>query len=429
MTDESPIFEAKKAWLATSTVIIAGIFAAMVMYRQMSVVPLLMEYFGVSVGTYGNVSAIVGLFTIVGALVSGPFQAKFGPRRTMIVCLILFTLTMSFQLLVAYLAPNFILFMAFGVFGYMAYGAWMVVPPVIIAAWFPSEKRGLPNSISTAWISFAMLILLTVSNPLVALAADESFAWINIWWMILILLLIGLVLVLLFGKMPSAEHNFMEKIPEGASKAKMRDSLKNSGVWMLILMFLSFGFTTAAYGNYFPTYLSASVDQGGFGIELSDANSLSSISTYIMVVVGFLWGFVLNKVPNKRYNTLILVVMVLTVINGVAMFALPSASLLIPYLIYYGIVSRVFPPVCFVIVPEISETQEEISLSIGILSVFTNLMNSVANGLCGTLVDVTGTWNSIVIPSSIFGLIAIVAAVGLFSIYKRRAKDHQGLSI
>ncbi len=420
MTETTPIYNPKKAWLATGIVILVAVFAAMVTFRQMTVVPLMMEYFNVSVGTYGNMSALVSLTTLIGALASGPLQAKIGPRKLMIICLILFILSLGLQIIAGYMNFDFVTFMVLNVFGSIAYGAWMTAPPVIIAAWFPAEKRGLPNSISATWISFAMLIILVVSNPLVALSGDSSFGWINIWWMIFILMVIGLVLVLVFGKMPTAENDFMEKVPEGQPRAKMSDGLKNSGVWMLILMFLTFGFATAAFGNYFPTYLNAEVAQGGLGVDLEEANNLTSISTYVMVIVGFVWGFVLNKIPNRRYDLLMFIVILLTALSGIIMFILPNTAVIVPYMIFYGVISRLFPPVCFVIVPEICRSQEEVSVSVGILSVISNLIGTVATSICGSFVDIFGNWNSIVIPNIIFAIIGIIAGIALFPIYKKK---------
>ncbi|MGI6216236.1 MAG: MFS transporter [Coriobacteriales bacterium] len=438
MAETAPVYNAKRAWLVTVMVVIMATFAAIVTFRQMTVVPLMMEYFQVDIGTYGNVSALVSLFTLVGALVSGPFQAKYGPRLLMLICCILFFVSVALQIWAAYAGFPFVVFMFLNVFGTLAYGAWMTAPPVVIGAWFPAEKRGLPNSISATWISFGMLIVLTTSTPLVEMGGDSPLAWVNIWWMLFVLMIIGFVLILIFGKMPGPENSFLPKAEETGEKAKMSNSLKNSGIWMLILCFFCFGFATAAFGNYFPTYLEAPATAytdpttgivtagGGFGMDMAEANSLSSICSYVMVVMGFVWGFILNKIPNKKYNTLNLWVMIFTAIAGVIMFDLPGSGAVIAYMFFYGIVSRLFPPVCFTILPEICKNQEEVSMGTGVLSLVSNLIGTLATSICGTMVAVTSNWNSLFWPNLFFGIVGLVAAIALMPIYRKKfAAKHQ----
>ena len=336
----------------------------------------------------------------------------------MLGCLVLFIVSLVLQIWGAYAQVDFTVFMWLNLFGSIAYGAWMTAPPVVIAAWFPNEKRGLPNSISATWISFGMMLVLTFSMPLVGLSGDDPMGWINIWWGILILMCIGFVLVLIFGRMPKAEESFMETAESTGEKVSMADGLKNSGVWMLIIMFLTFGFATAAFGNYFPTYLNADPSMGGFGIDLTEANGYTSISSWVMIVTGFVWGFVLNAVPNKHYDKLNLVVIILTAACGVTMFILPSTGFIVAFMVIWGIISRTYPPVCFTILPEITKSQEECSVATGILSVVSNLIGTAATSICGMCAAVS--WNTIWIPSAIFAVLGIVAGVLLIPIYQKK---------
>jgi len=437
MTATTPTFKAGKAWLVAAVVIIAATFAAIVTFRQMTVVPLLTAYFGIDVAEYGNVSAIVSLFTLVGALASGPLQVKIGPRMLMIVCFILFLIGTGLQTVAALGGWGFIPFMGVNIFATIAYGAWMTAPPIVIAAWFPAEKRGLPNSINATWISFGMLIVLTVSQPLVEMGGDNPLAWLNIWYMLIILMIIGLVILILFARMPKPDNDFMEKAADTGEKAKMGDALKNPAVWFLMFMFIAFGFGTAAFGNYFPTYLQAPTEAivdpatgivtpgGGFGVDPGTANTWSSWSTYVMIIVGFLWGFVLNAVPNKHYDKLNLFVMIVTCAAGCIMFVLPSAAIVLPFMIFWGFASRLFPPVCFVIVPEVTKNQEEASVAVGAMAVVSNLIGTIATSVCGMIAVGAATWNACLWPNVLVSVIGIVCAVLLMPIYaKKYAAKH-----
>ncbi len=420
MAASAPVYNAKKAWLVAIVVIIVATFAGIVTFRQMTVVPLLTAYFGVGIAEYGNVSAIVSLFTLVGALASGPIQAKFGPRKLMIWCVILFFISTLLQVICAYAGSSFEVFMFANLFGTLAYGAWMTAPPIVISMWFPSEKRGLPNSIAATWISFAMLIVLTVSNPLVALGGGDAnpLAWVNIWWFLLILMAVGFVLLLVFAKMPGAENNFLEKQDPNAPKAKMSDGLKNGGCWMLMLLFIAFGFGTAAFGNYFPTFAADDPTMGGLGMSLADANAATSVSSYVMVIFGFVWGFILNVIPNKHYDILNLVVIILTGVAGCMMFVLPGVGAVIPFMVFWGLVSRLFPPVCFTIVPEISSSMAEASVITGLLSLVSNLVGTAATAIVGNCA--AAGWGTALMPNIVVTIIGIVAAVILIPIYRKK---------
>ncbi len=438
MSATAPTFKKGQAWLVTIISILCSLVVAMVTFKAISTAPLMMQYFGVGIAEYGSVTGIVGALAIVGAIPSGIALAKMGPRRLMILIMVISIISTFLQIIMINAGASFVAFMAVGGLGAFVYGMWTVNGPMLVTAWFPAEKRGLPNSISTAWVSVAMMIILLVSTPLFMIAGiDPStgtvnpYGFIYVWWMIAILLIISLILCLIFVRMPKPENSFLEAAPqaEGQKKAKFSDGLKLPAVWMLIIMFLVYGFITAAYGNYYPTYLNSPVEQSGLGMDLGSANLLSSVTTYVMLAMNFIWGFVLNKIPNKGYGVLNLVISILTGLVGIAMFNMPNVGIVAPYLIIYGIVSQMYPPVCFAMLPEVVDSPEQLSAGMGVLAIFSNLAGVMATILVGIVQGAFGTWQSLTLLMVIFTIATIVAALVFMGIYRKKfAQKHAELA-
>ena len=184
MTTTTPTFKAGQAWLVTIISILASLGMALSTFKAMTTVVYMMTTFGIDIGTYGSVTSAIGTLSIIGSIPAGAMLAKLGPKRLMIICLAAGALSAYLQIFTCAMFAadgNFLMWMVMGVLGCFFYGMWTVNGPLLTTAWFPNEKRGLPNSISTAWVSLAMMLLLTVSAPLVALGGDSPYAFLNIW--------------------------------------------------------------------------------------------------------------------------------------------------------------------------------------------------------------------------------------------------------
>lgn len=437
MTANTPTFNAGRAWLVTAISIICSICIAFVTFKAMTAAPYMMAYFQVDIGTYGAITSSVGLLTIVGSIPVGFLLAKMGPRRLMI--MVLAGCAISGYLQIACVGAGFMVFMWLGGIAGFFYGMWAACGPMLVTAWFPAEQRGMPNSISTIWISLAMMIILNISAPLFAMAGGtpenpEPIGFLNIFWLMSILLTICVVLCIFFVRMPKPENSFLEAVPEGGEqkKSKFTDGFKNLGTWMLLLIFLAYGFVTASYGNYFPTYLTAPVVSddplvagGGLGMDFLAANSMSSITTYVMIAVNIIWGFVLVKIPNRRYNFLVIIMAAGLGILSLFMFSMPSEGFIPTWQILYGVFSQLFPPVCFAMLPEMANSPDELSASIGIV-VFISMVAGTATAITIGAVTAAGGWGACFWVMLVLLVIAVLAAVILLPFYRKKFNERHG---
>ncbi len=433
-TAAQPTFKAGQAWLVIIITIICSLSMAMVTFKGLSTAPLLMEYFSVDIGSYGTITAAIGAVAIIGSVPSGIILAKLGPRRLVILCLAVGAASAYLQIIGAAIPGiDYLTFMLMGVPGSFVYGMWTVNGPFLTTAWFPAEKRGLPNSISTAWVTLAMMIVLNVSTPLFSIdginpETGDVYAsgFIYVWWAIAILMTICVVLAFIFIRMPKPENNFMVGMEGGQqNKGSIIAGFKNFGVWMIIVMFLLYGFVTAAYGNYYVTYLNDDVAAGGFGMSVGDSNLLSSVTTYVMLAMNFLYGFLLNKIPHKHYGTFSLIITILTIIVAFAMFNLPGVGFVAPFLIVYGIVSQMYPPVCWIMLPEITDSPEEFSAASGVVSVIANVAGVLATAVVGVVQGAFGTWQSITIPYAVLSVLGLIAAIIFIPFFKKKYAQHR----
>ncbi len=424
MATTTPTFNRGRAWLITIIIIYSFMAFGMSAYKQMSVIPLMLEYFNIDIGVYGTIAGAVGLFCIVGSIPSGVILAKLGPRRLLILSYIIGIAGMVLQIFLGYAGVSFALFYWVGVIGVLVYGCFSVASPMLITAWFPPAKRGLPNAIGTVWISLAMLLVLVSTNGLLELTPNSATAFLNVWWLIVILMAIALLLIALFVKMPPAEHYFIETRVEEASpkggkqKSGIVQGIKKPGVWMLVLIFLVVGFLSAAFGNYFPTYLSDSVDVGGGGLDLAYANTLTSITTYVMLVVCVVYGFVLNKIPTKQRAVWLLIFEILIIITGFWMFNCSGTE--VAFLLVYGVTSQLVGPVLYCVMPEICDNADELSGGIGVVNIIAMISGSLATALTAGVRAFFGTWQSVNIITGVFGAIGLVCAIAFVFYYKKK---------
>ncbi len=408
-------FNASKAWFVVIISLLAQVAFAIGLMKAPATMGPIIEQFGISVTEAGNLMNANGVVALILALPAGMVMQKLGPRLVTIIALAVGICGNLIGLFFG--AHEFGVLIASRAIEGFAYGLIVVTTPQFVSMWFPAQKRGLPNGVTSLWFSFGSLIILNLTGVLMTVTGS----WTGDWMFSAGFMVVILVLVLLFAKEPADENNFLEaEIPAetaGEKKPSIVDGLKSPATWLLLIVFFLFGYVNSAFSSYYPTYLSADL-----GLDVASANSITSIATAAMMVSGIVFGIVLNKVKVTKRPTILLVIAVLVGVCGLIMFNLPSVGMVIPFLIVFGLVLQTFPGTAYSVAPEAAASPATVAVTMGVMGIGQNFSGVFGTLITSLFVDNMGTWQSVTIPNAIFMVLGVVCAVALVRVMKKQYK-------
>lgn len=408
-------FNASKAWFVVIISLLAQVAFAIGLMKAPATMGPIIEQFGISVTEAGNLMNANGVVALILALPAGMVMQKLGPRLVTIIALAVGICGNLIGLFIG--AHDFGVLIASRAIEGFAYGLIVVTTPQFVSMWFPAQKRGLPNGVTSLWFSFGSLIILNLTGALMTVTGS----WTGDWMFSAGFMVVILVLVLLFAKEPADENNFLEaEIPAetaGEKKPSIVDGLKSPATWLLLIVFFLFGYVNSAFSSYYPTYLSADL-----GLDVASANSITSIATAAMMVSGIVFGIVLNKVKVTKRPTILLVIAVLVGVCGLIMFNLPSVGMVIPFLIVFGLVLQTFPGTAYSVAPEAAASPATVAVTMGVMGIGQNFSGVFGTLITSLFVDNMGTWQSVTIPNAIFMVLGVVCAVALVRVMKKQYK-------
>jgi len=411
-----------KAWAAGLAAILATLCFACSQFKVTSTMVYIMDGFGVSLATAGLLMTFSSVTVMIVSLPGGAILQKLGSRRTLLAVVALGLLFNVFGAL----SSSFEVLAVSRLLEGVCLGMITIVTPAVIAQSFPAEKRGLPMALFSLWVPAGMLLILNISNYVTPL-----YGWQSNWWVVAAMLAVALVVCSLLVKgepktqeqPASVSPDQLSSYEEGQSFSAVSDQLvpaeeeqsskgggvwlrgmKSMGPWCLGIAFFSYSVGLGAYNTYFPTYLTQA-----FGMEASTANDIMSISMFVMMIVGLVWGAIMNKVPNRFHGAMLVGSMVVYLIAMVAQFNLPSLSLAVPVVVFVGLASQLVAPLIYDVLPETVDA-ELVPVGMSITAFGCGLGTILTTVICGVFVETFGTWSSLVLPLGVFGALGVAAS-------------------
>lgn len=389
-----------KAWLITIIVILAGIISSAGKYKLSGTMTTIIPALGITKADGGWLMSICSVMGIVLALPAGGIMVKTGPKK-----LGLIALGCGFiGNLIGSLSNGFSLLMFSRLIEGISIGLIGVVAPTIIAAWFPSEKRGLPMAIWSLWIGLGLLFILNVTNYIL-----PSFGWHGVWWFSTILFLIITVLFALIVKMPESTNPASGRA--NAPKVPLSAGMKSPSTWVLGVVMLVLGFSVGTVQTYTPAYI-----QEALKLTKAMANMYTSMFSIGMIISGICMGIVLNKVKNRS-----LVLLVSTVLVAIAMafafeFSLDSALI---FMVVTGIIYQMVPASIFAVAPETASSPQTVGIAMGIIIIGQNVGAFFGPPKIGAVVQ-AGGWHAAQFPMIVLGIVGLVAAIVFYMLMKKK---------
>ena len=255
---------------------------------------------GISSAEAGIISATYGFLFIISALFWGILADKIGLRKSItIACLML-----SFGTLFMGTINSTFMGMAFySIVGFAA-GAPITLSVKLTGAWFDRSRRGIAqsyiSSTDTLWMA-----MLGITVPIIML----SYGWRAVWFILGLvnLFLSGVAYALIrnnpkdkdlspFGASLKAATNIREPSPQSTPEdhTSFKQIVKMGITWHLGGVFILTVFILIIPTFFVATYLITEI-----GLSPIAAGGAFSIFMIAMMVGGYIWGFISDRVPRK----------------------------------------------------------------------------------------------------------------------------------
>ena len=408
-------FNSGKAWLVVVVAMLCQIVFAFGMMKVPANMPIIIPTLGIDEVGAGNLMNAVGILSLIMCIPAGILMQKLGARKIMLFALCC-TCVGNIVGLVA--GTNFGMLLFSRAIEGVGYGSQAVSVPQFITEWFPPQKRGLPQGVISTWFAIGSFIILNLAP---ALPGTAEGSWASSWIASIILFVCVIVLAFFVLKSPGKDCIQIEVKPEldeNAPQVGLATGLKSGATWLLMLSFVVFCFINSAYSSYFNTYLTQD-----FALDMATANGLSSIYSAVCIISGIAAGFILNKIPTTKRPIFLVIINVVLAALGLVMFNLPTVMFAIPFSILFGVFSCMAPPTVMSIAPESAYAPETIPVTMGIISLASNL-----SGVLGTLVISLfkvgmDSWQACTIPNAIFAVISIIAVIVLLPAMRKKYRQ------
>lgn len=404
----------KKAWQMATVSILTGIVFAIGLFKVPPTMMVLMDVFHVDMTVVGLTMSVGAIASAISALPGGVIMQKLGPKKLGLIAIT----EGAVGCLIGLFTTNYTLFLVGRALEGAAFGIIAIVVSGIIAIWFPPEKRGLPMSIFTLWVSLGMLTILNVTNLLV-----PRFGWKGVWWFHLILLGICFVLfavVIGYPKKTEAE----EKAEMAQPTVSILEGFRSKGAWLLGMVFFTYSITNAAFTTFYPTYL-----QQNLGMDMAASNLYTSISTLGMLACGIFIGFLLNRMKNRNHPNLLIIAAALTSIFTYVQFQIEAVSILPVFLFLIGVIYQSSPPIIFTIAPDVATSPRTIGATLSVVTLCSAMGGIVGPSILGPIVAASsGNWSAVSIPLLVITLIGLVASI-LLNGYVKSKTLNQNLAV
>ncbi len=266
----------------------------------------------------GAIWSMFGLFFIIGALAWGMAADRIGLRKSLTIgCLLL-----SFGILGMGTINSAMMGMIFySVIGFAA-GAPITLSVMLAGAWFDGRRRGMAQSYISS-TGFLWVAVLGIVVPVIMLA----YGWRVVWYIlgVLSLFLSGVVYALvrnnprekglaLCGAQSKVAVKAIDVIPQIVmqDQVKRRVVLKMGITWhMCVVFILTIAMLTI------PQFFVASYLMQEVGLSSVAAGFAYSIFSLMMMVGGFVWGFISDHIVRKY-----------VVVTGIVLYAVSLLALI-----------------------------------------------------------------------------------------------------
>ncbi|MBU2513524.1 MFS transporter [bacterium] len=256
------------------------------------------------IGQYGGL--LMSIFYVGYGLANmflSPIGAKFGPRKSLMVIIVLFSL---FTVLSAPVAMMFTVFIFVRICLGLSEGIHFPMMNILIRNWFPAHERSRANSI---WL--LGLFLSMVLAPFIVVPIIEHLGWRSMFYILGVAgMVVSIPFVFLFVRDTPKEHPAMTETeidyiqagmePEEPQTSTIWEGYKSffrkKAYWVAMLAGICNNMVAFGLLSWLPTYFTE-----GRGLPFSSLTWATSIPYSLSLVGIMLWSFIGDKTNKRAY--------------------------------------------------------------------------------------------------------------------------------
>lgn len=394
-----PQYQPRVAWMALIGGLLIYFVNSAAQYKVPPIMIQLNEALGLTIVQSGWLMSIMSLAGLILALPAGFIIMKLGVKWATVVAA-------AFQLvgsLLGTFATDFAVMMASRTLEGIALGLCNVTGFAVVAAFFPPEKRGLPNSLNTACYTVSVFMMMNVAMPLY-----NAFDWQGIWWFVNILSVLAVLAAVAFipGKDREIDFDSAEKNDEPKEEINYKTLLTNPSIYIVAIIFVVFNIGYYGISTYMPTYLVE-----GVGADQAMANLATSWQSLVGLPAAIIVGVVLDKVRIEKRKFIVAIAMIVLAVCYAVAFQMPSVLAATALLIFLGFVVTLVPPSLYTIGPDIIPKGAYAAIILAIVTFGQNLGMTLGPLVVGYVVDFAGgVWQASALPMGVLALIGGILA-------------------
>lgn len=358
-------------WIAVTTVVAAGVVAAMQVGKGLIAGPLLQADLGLDLTALGWLTSVFAIVGVVGGIPAGAMVAAVGDRRMLGIGMgILIT-----GILIGAASPNFGLLLLSRIFEGFGFLLIIVAGPAILMRIVASERRDLVFALWSCFMPAGMAIAM-LTGPLFP-------SWQAIWWINGLIALVSLLTVIAvvspsqIGSSPSA----------GGFRADVTTTLTSRGPVLLFALFALFSLMSFTLSSFLPILLVARMN-----VSLGTAGVLSALITLANVIGNLAAGNLLSRGVGR--SRLIVVAATLMGASGLWIFLAQSGNTLTFALcVLFSSIGGLIPATLISTVPILSPRAALAPMAMGLLMQGSNLGQLVGPVAVGAAIEAYG-WTS-----------------------------------
>lgn len=404
---KSSLYNPKVAWLALVGGLLIYFVNSAAQYKVPPIMVELNEALGLSLADSGWLMSIMSLLGLIMALPAGAIIEKIGVKWATVAAA-------AFQLvgsLVGTFATGFGVMLFSRALEGVALGLCNVSAFAVIAAFFPPEKRGLPNSLNTASYTVSVFLMMNVAVPL-----NTDFGWQGVWWFVNALSVLALLaaLFLIPGKAHEIDFEDNKEIGDTKEKISMKRLLTTPAIWIIPCVFIAFNIGYYGISTYAPTYLVDTV-----GADMATADLAVSWMSLVGLPAALIAGVALDRIKVQNRKWIAAAAMFLLAIGYFMAFSMPSVESEAALLIFIGFVCTFVPVALYTIGPDTIPSAAYAAIILAIVTFGQNIGMTLGPLVVGYIVDAAGAFEACAAP---LGILAVIGGIIMLFVKVRPMK-------
>ncbi|WP_096201945.1 MFS transporter [Bacillus sp. FJAT-45350] len=382
-----------------------------------AIIPFMREGLSISYSEAGIIASAIFLGYLVSATVVGHLVSRFSAKKVILTALAITILGMGLSSIVINFWTAYLTCFLIGI----GSGGVNVASLGLVGKWFSAKYRGTALGVTNSGSSFGMVASGFLVPFLITMFPSEGWrvSWIVLAVLSIIILLINFFLLVDDPKKIGLKPVGETEGPKFSGKSsinveeenKIVNVYKSNMIWVIGLIFFSWGFSYLIFSTFFVDYLINTVQ-----LEKQTAGFFFSSAGFVSIVSGFLLGGLSDRIG--RMPTLFIVCFIQAgILIG---FALTThQTILYIQSVIYALTLWGVPTVTVATVSEITRA-DKTTVAIGFITIFFGIGQWLSPIVTGYIIDATQSYT---IAFYLSAFVCYLGCLGCVYVYLKQKQN------